>query len=189
MPAMTKGQTRPTMSRSAWRPLPDAVGPGQALGGVQLPDGDLVDERLNVPLQPQPSDHPAGDDRYRQPESDVERRRLPAEEAEEEHDGDLVHHRRRDEEGERHAQRHARLDEADEQRHRRAGAERRHDAESRRRDVADTFPAAAQKPARALRREERPDDAHQEDDAREEEQDLRGIVEEEVDGAAQVAVR
>ena len=37
---------------------------------------------------------------------------------------DLVDHRRGDQEGEGHAERHAGLDEADEERHRRAGAER-----------------------------------------------------------------
>ena len=61
-------------------------------------------------------------------------------------------------------------------------------AESGSRDVADTFSAAAEQFPRALGREERPDDAHQEDDARKEQQDLRGVVEEEVDGAAKVAV-
>ena len=74
----------------------------------------------------------------------VDHRHLPAEQAEQQHQRDLVDHRRGDQEREGHAQRHARRHKADEQRHRRAGAERRDDAQAGRQHIADAFPLAGE---------------------------------------------
>ena len=117
----------------------------------------------------------------------VEPGHLPAEEAEEQHDRHLVHHRRRDQERERHAERHAGGDEPDEQRHGRARAERRDDAQQGRQHVARRLALAGQDAARALRREERPDDADAEHDEHEQHQHLRRLEDEELDGEAEVS--
>ena len=82
-----------------------------------------------------------------QPRRHVDGGHPPAEEPEQQHQGHFVDHWRRDQEGERHAQRHAGGDEADEERHGRAGAERRDHAEQRRQAV----PADSRVPARIRR--------------------------------------
>jgi hypothetical protein len=56
------------------------------------------------PSQAEAPQDQAGDDRDGEPGDEVERRDAPAEEAEEQHQGHLVHHRRRDQEGEGHAE-------------------------------------------------------------------------------------
>ncbi len=112
----------------------------------------------------------------------VKGRHLPAKEPEKEDEGDLVDHRRRDEEGERDAQGDAGGDEADKERDGRAGAERRDDAEERREDVAGRLTPAGQHAPGALGREERADDADAENDDGEQEQDLGGLENEELHG-------
>ena len=84
-------------------------------------------------------------------------------------------------------ERHSRLHEAQEQRHRRAGAEGGCDPEDRRQDVPNTLPLAAQQLAGALRAEEGAQDAHEEDYQGEQQQDLRHVVQEEPHGGAKMA--
>ena len=122
------------------------------------------------------------------PRPEIEAGDLPAEESEQERERDLVDHRRRDQEREGDAERHARLHEADEQRHRRAGTERRDDAERGRQDVAHALGAAGEQRPRAFGREVGIDHPHDEHDAGEQQQHLRGVVEEELERAAEVAV-
>ncbi len=119
--------------------------------------------------------------------TDVQRRDLPAEEAVEQHQRDLVDHRRRDQEREGDAQRDARLDEADEQRHGRAAAERRDDAEARGHHVACRLAPAVQQGARPLRAEERAHEADAEDDDREQHEHLHGVVDEELERGREAA--
>ena len=123
----------------------------------------------------------AGDDREREPGDDVEGRDPVAEEAVEEHDRDLVHERARDQERERHAERHPGRDEADEGRHGAAGAERRRDPERGGGDVADALALAAEQLPGPLQRDEAAQDAHDEDDPDQQQQDLGRVVEEEVE--------
>ncbi len=122
----------------------------------------------------------------RRPVPEVEAGDLPAEEAEEERERDLVDHRGGDEERERHAERDAGRDEPDEHRDRRAGAERRDDAEEGSQDVSGRLAPPREQAARLLRREEAPHDADDEDDERQEQEDLRDLVDEELDCGSQV---
>ena len=86
-----------------------------------------------------------------------------------------------DEEAQRHADRHARSHEADERRHGGAGAERRDDAEAGGHDVAEPLALAAEERTRALDAHVGPQNGDQEDDEDEQQRDLHGVVEEEVD--------
>ena len=95
-------------------------------------------------LQTQAADDPAGDDRDAKAEAEIGQRHPPADQAEQQAERHLVHHRRGDQEGEGDAKRHAGGDEADEQRHGGAGAERRDDAERRGQHIADTLAPAGQ---------------------------------------------
>ena len=113
---------------------------------------------------------------------------LPAEHAEQQRQRHFVDHGRGNQEGKGHPQRHAGLQEADEQRHRRTGTERRDDAQAGRHHVARAEASPRQQRAGALRRDEGMDDAHDEDDAGEQQQHLGRIVEEELQRAAQMAV-
>ena len=81
---------------------------------------DLVDVGLDVPLEAQPADHQPGANGHDQAGGHVGERDHRAEEPPQQDERDLVDHRRGNEEGEGDAERHARLHEADEQRHRRA---------------------------------------------------------------------
>ena len=135
----------------------------------------------------QPADDPAGDDGDGEAEAEIGQRHLPADQREQQAERHLVDHRRGDQEREGDAERHAGGDEADEQRHGRAGAERRDDAERRRQHVADAFaPAGEQRPG-LLRREEAAHDAHGEHDERQQHQHLRRVVDEEADRLAEMA--
>ena len=81
------------------QPLLHPSGETQALplkGRLRL--HGLVDPALDVPLELHPAEDEAGDDGDGEPGDEVEGRHLPSEEAEEEHQRDLVHHGRRDEE-------------------------------------------------------------------------------------------
>jgi two-component system nitrogen regulation response regulator NtrX len=88
----------------------------------------FLDEIGDVPLEVQSADRPAGQNGNDDAGACIDGGHLPAEQADEQDDRHLVHHRRRDEERERDAQRYARLHEPDEQRHGGAGAERRDNA-------------------------------------------------------------
>src|ERR1019366_1260342 len=117
------------------------------------------------------SDHPARCEGDQEAGAEVEPRDLPAEEAEEKRERDFVDHGRRHKEQERHAERHAGRHEPDEHRDRRTRAERRDDAEERRKDVSARLAPARQEASRLLRSEEAPDDPDDEDDEREEAKD------------------
>ena len=98
----------------------------------------------------------------------------------------LVDHRRRNQEGEGHPQRYPRLDETDEQGDRRAGAKWRDHSEQGRHNVADVFPLVREDLFRALRRELGADDGDEKDDGGEQQNDLKCIVDEEVQRTAEV---
>ena len=85
-------------------------------GGRNLdcPGADIAHPFLKPMLQMQPPDHPTRDDGDGEPENQVGQRHFPAHKAEQQAQGHLVDHRRRDQEGEGDAQRHARADKADE---------------------------------------------------------------------------
>ena len=140
-------------------------------------------------LQPQPTDDPAGGDRDAQAEYKIGQCDLPADQTEQQAECHLVHHRRGDQEGEGDAQRHAGRHKADEQRHGRAGAERRDDAERCGEHVADALALPCQQEAGALRREEAAHHAHDEHDQREQQQHLRRVVEKERHGFVQPGFR
>src|SRR5581483_3530025 len=99
----------------------------------------------------------------------------------------LVHHRRGDEKRERHAERNAGGDEADEQRHGGTGAERRSDAEERGEHVARRFAPSGEKLPRAFRREEASEQPDDENDGGEEKQDPRHLEEKELDRRPEMA--
>ena len=137
---------------------------------------DVADPILEVGLHLQPPDDPAGDDSHGESEAEIEQRDAPAEQAEQQRQRHFVHHRRGDQERERHAQGHAGLDEADEERHRRARAERGDDTEACGHDVGDAFGASGQQRPRALWREGRVHHAHHEHDPGEQQQHLGRVV-------------
>ena len=80
-------------------------------------------------LQPQTPDDPACDDCHPKAEREIGKCHPPTDQTKQQAERHLVHHRRGDQEGEGDAERHARGDEADEQRNGGARAERRDDAE------------------------------------------------------------
>ncbi len=80
-------------------------------------------------LQSQTADDPARGDRDAEAETEIGQCHLPADQPEQQAECHLVHHRGGNQEREGDAKRHAGGNEADEQRHGRAGAERRDDAE------------------------------------------------------------
>ena len=166
--------SRPSSIRSDQVGLSSAVPAGPACGG------GLEDERLDAALEAHPAEHRAGDDRDQQAGADVERGDREAEQAVEQDDRDLVHHRARDQERQGHAERDTGGDEADEGGDGAAGAERRHDAEPGGGDVAEPFALAAEQRAGAFDREEAAQDADGEDDPDQQQQDLGRVVEEEV---------
>ena len=125
----------------------DAAGPVELLAVLGIAHADLAHPVLDVAVHAQASDHPAGDDGDEQAGDEVEGGDLPAEQPVEQHQGDLVDHRRGDQEREGDAERDAGLDEADEQRHRRAAAERRDDAEAGGHHVAGGLTSPRRGPA------------------------------------------
>ena len=167
-------------------PRLDPLGPA---GDRDLAARRRIRDRPNPGLDPtfevEPPDHPAGNERDGETGPGVESRHLPAEETEEEREGHLVDHRRRDEEREGDSERNPGADEADEHRHRRAGTERGDDAEERGEDVSDRLPLPGQQAAGPLRREERADHPDGEDHQQEEKENLRDLVEEEGEGGSE----
>lgn len=87
--------------------------PGRAGEHCRYP---VIEQRFH----PQPADQQPGEDRYQQPEPDVEGGNLPAEHAEEAYQGDFIDHRCRDQEGKGETERHAGGEKTDEPWHRRA---------------------------------------------------------------------
>ncbi len=136
----------------------------------------------------QPADDPTGDDGDAKPEAEISERHLPADQPEQKSERHLVDHRRGNQKRKRHAERHARADEADEQRHCGTGTERRHDAERRRQYVADTFMFSGKECSGFLRRKVAAHDAHGEYHQREQHQHLGRIVGEEADRLAEMTI-
>ena len=167
------GQTRATMSLTAASPGRDALPERRpaVLGGRAL-GLDLVDPGLDETLELQAADHPAGRDGDDEPGRNIEEGGLPAEQSEEEDDGDLVDHRRGDQERERHTEGDAGFDEAQEKGDGRARTERRHDPQGAGHDVAGEEGLALEEPPGPLGREIGPDDADREDDQDEKHEDL-----------------
>ena len=155
--------------------------PVELLAVLGVAHADLAHPVLDVALHLEATDDPAGDHGDEEPRDEVQRGDLPAEQAVEQHQRDLVDHRRGDQEREGDAERDAGLDEADEQRHGRAAAERRDDAEAGGHHVAGRLAPAVQQGPRALRAEERAHDADAEDDDGEQQQHLDGVVDEELE--------
>ena len=155
--------------------------------GRGLTQVDRAHPVLQVALHPQPANHKTGDDGDQQPQPQVERRYLPAEESQQQRERHLVDHRRGDEEGECHPQGNPGGEEADEERNRRTGTERGDDAEQRCQGIADSEPAARQERAGARRGEERLHHPHDEDDPDQQEQHLGRVIEEEVHGLAEAS--
>ena len=118
------------------------------LRGSSTRPRDVAHPFLQPAFEMQSADDPASHDGDGEPEAEIGERHLPADQPEQKPERDLVDHRRGDQEREGDAERHTGADEADEQRHGRAGAERRDDAETRRQHVADAF-AASRQAARA----------------------------------------
>ncbi len=144
---------------------------------------------LQPAFEMQAADDPAGDDGDGHAENEIDQRHLPADQREQQAERDLVDHRRRDQEGKGHAERHAGRYEADEQRHGRAGAEGREDAERRRRDIAEALAPPGQHGAGAFGRKEAAHDAHAEDDQRQQHQHFRRVEDEEARGFLEMAAR
>jgi hypothetical protein len=166
------------------RSAPPRCSPRRRGGRLARVDG--AHPVLQVALHLQLADDEPGDDGHQQPHAQIECRHLPAEQPQEQGERDLVDHGRRDQEGEGHPQGHPGGDEADEERHRRAGAEGGDDPQARGHGIADPEPPPGEQGAGALGGEEGLDHAHDEDDADQQEQDLGCVVNEEVDRLAQV---
>ena len=128
MPITTHG----AMRRTIWRVASQASRTRCSIVGrisMAGPAWISYDVRLHEPLEVKPGDDESRTDGHEEAGDQVGHRDLRTEEAPEQDEGDLVDHRCRDEEGERDPERHAGFDEADEERHRRAGAERGDDPE------------------------------------------------------------
>ena len=122
------------------------------------------------------------------PKAEIGQRDFPADQCKQETQSHLVDHGRGDQERKSDPKRHAGADEADEQRHSRARAERRQDSKSGSGDVADALGTARQHGAGLLRREEAAHDAHGKHDQGEKQKHFRRIVDEEGEGLAEVAL-
>ena len=171
-------------------PHVDAVVPGELRRRIDrfAVEARLEHERLDPLLEAEPAEHVPGDDRDGRATHDVQHGDLPPEQPEQHHDGDLVDEWAGDQEAHRHAEGNPRGDESDERGHRRARAERCDDAQAGCHDVADALAASAQQSPCAFDRHEAPRDGDDEDHAGEQQRDLGGVVEKEVDGATQAGV-
>ena len=129
---------------------------------------------------PEPAQDPPGDDRDDQAGADVDGGDLPAEQAEQHADGDLVDHRAGDQEAQRDPDRHAGGDEPDERRDGAAGAERGDHPEPGGHHVADAFAFAAEQGAGAFDAHVGPQHRDDEDDRDQQQRDLDRVVHEEV---------
>ncbi len=188
MPARIHGQTLPTISLT-WA-TPASMRSAQCISSRdeagRLAGLHGAHPVFEIALHAEFADHHSGHDRHREAQHQIEPGDLPAEQAEQQRQRHFIHHRRRDQEGEGDAQRYAGGKKTDEQRHRRAGAERCNDAQAGRHYVADAQPFAGEHGPRAFRRNEGMHHAHQEDDAGEQQQNLGRVVEEEMQGFAQM---
>ena len=111
---------------------------GHADRRIDLTGLNLLHPLFEVAFHLQLTDHEPGNDRDQKAHAEVQRRDFPPKQAKEQHQRDLIDHRRRDQEGKGHPQRHAGREETNEKRHGRARAERGYDPEHRRQHVADT---------------------------------------------------
>src|SRR6478609_992591 len=169
----------------------DALVEAQARGGVDRLAAELglEDERFDPFLDAEPTEDPAGDDRDDQAGADVDGGDLPAEEAEQQADGDLVDHRAGDQEAQGDPDRDPGGDEPDEGGDGAAGAKRGDDAEPGGQHVADALTFAAEQGPGAFDAHVGAQHRHHEDDQHEQQGDLDGVVEEEVQGLGEPVVR
>jgi hypothetical protein len=125
---------------------------------------DVAHQGLQPAFQMELADHEARHDRNAEAEQKVGYRDLPADEADQQHHHHLVYHRCGDQEREGDTERHPRRDETDEQRHRRARAERGQGAEACRQHVAHAFAFARKHGAGLFGRKEAANNAHRKHD-------------------------
>ncbi len=143
------------------------AGPRQFLFKHQFTDiAHFLHPVFNQMLQMKAANDPAGTNGDQQAGTKIERSGFPAHQAVEEHQSHLVDHRRRNEEGEGHAQGYPGLNKANKERHCRAGAERGDDAEQSGQHIADRLFPACQMSAGALLGEKSTDDANKKDHQR-----------------------
>ena len=147
---------------------------------VDAPGADLPDVVLDVALEAQAADQEPREDGDDEPGGHVGDGELRPDEAPEEDDRHLVDHGRRDKE------RDAGLEEADEQRHRRARAERRDDPEARGGGRPDDRVPTRERRPDLFRRDERAQERDEGDDPGEEQQNLGHVEQEEGDGLAEL---
>src|SRR5664279_5667113 len=169
----------------------DALVERQTGGGVDdLPaERGFEHERFDPFLHAEPAEDPAGDDRDDQSRADVDGGDLPAQQAEQHADGDLVHHRAGDQEAQRDPDRHPGGGEPDERRDGAAGAERGDHPEAGGHHIADTFPFATEQGAGPFDAHVRPQHGDDEDDRDQQQRDLDRVVHEEVHGAGRPGIR
>ncbi len=149
-------------------------------GNVEHPGLDQV-HRVHA------ADHQPGDDGHSEPQAEVDGGDLPAEHAKQQRQRHLVDHGRRHQKREGHAQRHTGGEKTDEQRHRRARAKRRDDAQAGRQHIAHALTFAREDGAGFLRGEKGLNDAHQKDDERQQHQHLGHFKGEKTHRAVEVA--
>ncbi len=127
----------------------------------------------------QTANRPAGKHGNDQARAHINRGDFPAEKSVEQHQCDLVDHRRGNEKGKGHPERYGSAEKTDKKGHRRAGAKGGHNAEQRGQYIANRFTLAGKDPAGALRGKVGADEAHAKDHQDQEHEDFRGVVEEE----------
>ena len=161
-------------------PIPDAIRDRHRLflGPPVVDSHGLVHPGLHMFLHAEAADRPSCDHRDPKTGAQIKSRDLPPEQAEQEHEGDLVHHRGGNQEGERHPQRDSRGNEPDEHRDRGTGAEGGHDPEKGRENVPRRLPLSRQDPAGPIRRKVGPGDTDPEHHQGQQQEDLRGIEDE-----------
>ena len=136
----------------------------------------------------QPADHRATHDGHHEAQAHVQERDLQAEQAGQHHESDLVDYRGGDQEGEGHPEWQAGLEKADEHGHGRARTERGDRAQQRRQDRARQLAFARHDLLDLLGRDVAADDADYGDDPGKQEEDLRHVGDEKIDGCTEVGV-
>ena len=118
---------------------------------------------------------------------DIDHRRPQSERTEEHRHGDFVHERRGDQKCQCHPQRNAALDEPDEQRDRRTGAEGRDRPEQRGEEILEPvqFPGG-KAAAQFVDGKIGIDNAHDQTDRKQQEQNFDAVVDKEIDGVSRM---
>ena len=147
---------------------------------ISLPHLNLPDVLLDPALGFESLHDDAAEPGDQQSGADVERRQFPAKNPNQDHRRHLVDHRAGNQKREGHAERDAGLDEADEQRHRRAGAERRHRTERDREAACLPVGPAAHELPHLLGREHGAQQSHKIDHDHQQHEDLGHVHHEEL---------